>query len=114
MGPDLTSVGRQRSFEYVREALVDPNATLTPGYYTIRVTTRDGKQIAGVQRGFDAFSAQLMDASENFHSYARDEVAKLEREFRSLMPSYAKTLSQAELDHLLAYLTSLRGRGGSN
>jgi len=110
MGPDLSLAGRQRSLAYLKESLIAPNAALTPGYPTITVVTKDGKQIMGTQRGYDGFSAQLMDSSENFHSYLRDEVAGMKREFKSLMPSnYGKQFSSAEIDHLLVYITSLRG-----
>ncbi|MBK5290794.1 MAG: c-type cytochrome [Acidobacteriia bacterium] len=111
MGPDLTLVGRQRSLAYLREALVDPDASLTPGYNKVTIVTKDGSKITGVQKGYDAFSAQVMDAQENYHSYFREEVRSMEREFKSMMPGYGKSLTPRELDDLLVYLTSLRGQG---
>jgi cytochrome c oxidase cbb3-type subunit III len=109
MGPDLTLTGRRRSAAYLRESIVSPDADLTPGAYTIKVTTRDGKKLSGVQKGFDTFSAQFMDASENFYSFSKDEVTSMNRELRSLMPSgYAKLFSPAEIDDLVAWLTTLR------
>ncbi len=108
MGPDLSKAGRQRSLSYLRQSIIAPNDEITPGYATITVVTRDGKRITGTQRGFDNFSAQLMDVNENFHSFLRSEVASVSREFRSLMPSYGGTLSSAELDNLLAYLASMQ------
>ena len=85
-----------------------PNDDLTPGYNTITVVTRDGKKIVGVQRGFDNFSAQLMDAQENYYSFLKSEASSVKREFRSLMPDgYGKMFTKAELDDLVAYLTSL-------
>jgi hypothetical protein len=63
-----------------------------------------------VQRGYDNFSAQLMDMSEKFHSFQRSDVRSVKREYRSLMPDgYGRTFSEAEMDDLLAYLVSLRG-----
>jgi putative heme-binding domain-containing protein len=108
MGPDLTRVGRSRSLQYLRESVISPNADLTPGYNTITVVTRDGKKIVGVQRGFDNFSAQLMDAQENYHSFLKSDVTSVKREFRSLMPDgYGKMFAKAELEDLVAYLTRL-------
>lgn len=111
IAPDLTLVGRTRSVEYLKEALVAPNASITPGYNTITIVTKEGKKIAGVQRNYDAFSAQVMDAQENYHSFFRDEVRSMERSLESMMPSYAATLSPRELDDMLAFLASLRGKG---
>jgi putative heme-binding domain-containing protein len=106
MGPNLSAVGRTRSPSYMRTALVDPNATLTPGFATITVVTKDGKTIKGTQRGYSNFSAQLMDVSGKIYSFERDEVKSMERSYDSLMPSY-KNLSETEVDNLLAYLGSL-------
>jgi cytochrome c oxidase cbb3-type subunit III len=107
LGPELTRVGRSRGAQYLRESLISPSASLTPGYDTITVVTRDGKKISGVQRGFDNFSAQLMDSQDNYYSFLKSEVASIEREDRSLMPEYGTALSPAELDDLVAFLSSL-------
>ena len=108
MGPDLTRIGRTRSLKYLRDSVISPNDDLTPGYNTITVVTRAGKKIVGVQRGFDNFSAQLMDAQENYYSFLKSEVSSVKREFRSIMPDgYGKMFAKGELDDLIAYLTSL-------
>ena len=110
LGPDLSRVGRQRSLNYLRESIVEPSKDLTAGYFTITVVTADGKQITGVQRGYDNFSVQLMDGSEKFYSFQRSDLRSVKREYRSLMPDgYGKMLTAAELDNLVAYLAGLRG-----
>lgn len=108
IGPDLTRAGRQRSISYLRESVVSPDADLTPGYATITVVTRGGKKITGVERSYDNFTAQFVDLGGAFHSFARDSVRSMTREYRSLMPSdYGRLLNQRELDDLLAYLAGL-------
>jgi alcohol dehydrogenase (cytochrome c) len=115
LGPDLTSVGRKRSLAYLKESVLDPNADITPGYNTITVVTKDRKTIVGVQRGFDDFSAQLMDSAENFHSFEKSDVTSMKRAIRSLMPaSYRGLFGEKELNDLLAYLASLRGSTEEN
>ncbi len=109
VGPDLTLAGRRRSLAYLRDSITEPNKDITPGFYTIVVETRDGKKITGVQRGFDNFSAQLMDANETYYSFLKGDVNTLKREYRSMMPSYAKAFTPAELEDVVAYLYSLRG-----
>ena len=110
LGPNLTRVGRQRSLAYLRESVVSPDAEVTAGYATITVVTRDGKKITGVERGFDNFSAQLMDISGHYYSFQKDSVTSLQREYRSLMPSnYSRLFTAGELDDLLAFLARLGG-----
>jgi hypothetical protein len=63
-----------------------------------------------VQKGFDNFSAQLMDVSGKYYSFMKDEVASVKRQDRSLMPSnYERLFSTRELDDLMAYLATLGG-----
>ena len=107
LGPEVTRVGRTRSLAYLREAIVDPSADITPGYNTISVVTREGKTVTGVQRGIDNFSAQFVDVAGNFYSFRKDRVRSLKREWQSMMPSYKQSLSETEVTDLLAYLVSL-------
>jgi len=111
LAPNLTRSGRQRSLAYLRESVVAPDTDITRGYATITVVTRDGKKIVGVEKNFDNFSAQLMDASGHLYSFYKDDVASIKREYRSLMPAnYSRLFSDKELDDLLAYLASLGGQ----
>jgi putative heme-binding domain-containing protein len=108
LGPDLTRIGRGRTAQNLRESVVSPNADLTPGYHTIAVVTRDGRKIVGAERGWDNFSAQLLDSQDNYHSFLKSEVVSLERQDRSLMPDgYGKMFNKSELDDLVSYLASL-------
>jgi putative heme-binding domain-containing protein len=107
-------VGRQRSLAYLRESIVSPDADIAPGYATIRVVTRDGKSITGIEKGFDNFTAQLMDLSGKFNSFEKDQVTSAKQERRSLMPGdYAARFSEAQITNLVAYLASLRAMEGS-
>jgi hypothetical protein len=49
-----------------------------------------------------------MDAGERYQSYLREDVKSIASDpARSLMPSYANSLSAVEVNDLLAYLVSL-------
>ena len=110
VGPDLSRSGRQRSAAYLRASILTPDSDITPGYNAVTVVKRDGKKIVGVERNFDNFSAQLVDLAGKYYSFQREDVISMQREPRSLMPStYGKTLSESEVNDLLAYLHSLRG-----
>ena len=109
LGPELTRIGRSRSLDYLREALVAPDDEITAGYRTVEVITLAGEKIAGVEKSLTNFSAVLMDAGEKLHSFDRTELSSSERTTRSLMPSYEASLTGARLDDMLAYLRSLRG-----
>jgi putative heme-binding domain-containing protein len=111
IGPDLSRAGRQRSIAYLRESIVDPNRDITPGYNSVVVVTKAGKKITGVEQAFDNFSARLVDLAGQVHSFQKEEVTSMKREFRSLMPdSYRSAFPANELDDLVAYLARLDGK----
>lgn len=109
IGPDLTRVGRQRSYAYLRASILTPDADITPGYNTVTVVKRDGTKIQGIEKSYDTFSAQLVDLSGKYYSFLREDVMSMTREPKSLMPPYSKQFSEAEINDLLAYLIGLRG-----
>jgi len=109
-GPDLSRVGRQRSYAYLRASILDPSADITPGYGAVSVVLRDGKKILGLERGLDNFTVQVMDLAGNFYSFDKSAVSSVKRERRSLMPdNYGKIFTAAEVDDIVSYLSSLRG-----
>ena len=112
-GPALTRIGRSRSAEYLRDALLDPQKDLPEGYFVVKVVTDGGRTIRGIGLAYDDFSAQLIDSSGEIHSYLREEAESIEREFTSLMPdTYGGSLTEEQQKDLLAFMQGLRGEGG--
>ena len=110
LGPELTQIGATRGLAHLRQALVDPNASLPGGHVTVRATTRDAREIQGVRLDEDVFWLHLRDARGTRHSFRKADLVSHERQLDvSLMPSYASILSESELDDLVSYLSSLRG-----
>jgi cytochrome c oxidase cbb3-type subunit III len=108
-GPELTEIGARRSAAYLREALIDPSASAPEGFLVVSVITRAGRSIRGLRVNEDSFTIQLRDDEDRFHSFRKNELKDLKKEFGvSTMPSY-KTMAAAELDDLVAYLASLGG-----
>lgn len=119
-GPDLTAVGARRGASHLREAIVDPTASLPRGltamprdfvdYLVVRVVDAEGSQVRGMRMNEDTYTLQIKDARGVLHSFYKPDLRELEREFdRSLMQSYADRLSDEEIEDLVAYLASLTG-----
>jgi cytochrome c oxidase cbb3-type subunit 3 len=107
-GPELTRVGAGRSYEYLKQALLDPSADIAPGAEAITATTLDGTRVVGIRINEDTFTLQLRDSSQRFIMLEKSELKSVTHETNSLMPTYA-TLSKADLEDLLAYLSTLHG-----
>jgi putative heme-binding domain-containing protein len=121
LGPPLTEIGALRGPQYLRQAIVEPAATLPTGtlrvpgpgyseYLPVRVVMKDGSEVRGIRLNEDVFTIQLRDLSGRFHSIRKSSAELIRKESNtSVMPSFAGRVSEAELDDLVAYLSSLGG-----
>lgn len=110
-GPELSEIGARRSGEYLRESLVKPGAAAPEYFLWVEVVTPDGTAIRGIRVNEDSFTIQLKDANSVFYSFRKSALKDLRKlSNQSPMPSYENTLSAGELDDLVAYLASLRGK----
>jgi len=110
LGPELTSIGSRRGAAHLREAVVKPEATHSPGYLVVRAARTSGPEIRGIRLNEDVFWIHIRDASGAVHALQKSELSSLDRELdASLMPSYASRVSGSDLEDLVAYLTTLRG-----
>jgi putative heme-binding domain-containing protein len=108
MGPDLSWIGILRTPESLRRSVVDPGEQISRRYFTLVVETKDGKKHEGLTLNEDDTSIQMRDTEGELKSFRKDELKALRKEQRSLMPAFGKQLSAAEVNHLVAYLRTLR------
>ena len=107
-GPDLSEVGRQLDPDELRTALVAPDDEVAPRWWTLRVTTADGSVVEGLRMGEDTFAMRLMDENEDLWSFSKSGVRSYERDTSSSMPAAGDSLTDSQLDDLIANLYSLR------
>ena len=110
LGPDLSRIGTARARAALARQIRGNVADFRTGYQPVTLTTPEGHQIRGVKKNEDLFSVQIMDTSERIQGYLREDMRTVTNDKQSAMPSFgSERLSDAELDDLLAYLTSLQG-----
>jgi alcohol dehydrogenase (cytochrome c) len=120
LGPDLSSIGRDRTAAEIERALSDPGgATDTSAsgagpnvrsdsagsYRAVTVRLRDGRAIRGLAKNESAFDLQLLGVDGELHLLQKPQVAEVIRE-KSLMPKIEA--SATEKRDLIAYLTRLK------
>ncbi len=105
---DLSSYGRSRPVEEIRDAIVKPNQPSNAPHGTVTIATRAGQTVTGVLRNEDNFSLQLQSLDGAFHLLMKSDVASIKRDLNSLMPAdYGSTLSAGELNDLVSFLMSV-------
>jgi len=109
VAPDLSDVGSNRSAGALMRSLTEPSSQMMPINRPIRAVTKDGTVINGRRLNEDTYSVQLFDERERLVSLTKSDLREYTILTVSPMPSY-KTLTEAELADLVAYLLSLKGR----
>jgi len=106
VGPDLSNIGGERTLAEIRDALTEARRQIPPGYQPVEVVTADKRHFSGILKNENNFSLQLLDSDEHLQLFTRAELREVRYKNSSLMPAnYDKTLSPAELQDLLAYLS---------
>jgi PQQ-dependent dehydrogenase (methanol/ethanol family) len=120
VGPDLSTAGRLSAQALLQKILrpAEPIATgrgAPPPPQVVVARTKDGRELRGVRRNEDTFTAQILDASGTLHLIDKTTLAAYRVERASMMPSdYGARLSAAEVDQVVAYLGTLKARSVSS
>lgn len=108
LGPDLSLVGARLDPDELKNSLTDPDEEVDPRWWTVRVTQRDGSVVEGLRMSEDTFGLRIIDDNANLWSFHKNDIESFQQERTSTMPGYAQTMTEIEIDHLVAYLFSLR------
>jgi putative heme-binding domain-containing protein len=109
LAPELSDVGAARTPGSLQRTLLDPTSSMMPINRPVRIVTRDGRTIRGRRLNEDTYSVQLITDQERLLSVTKADVREYEVGKVSPMPSYATSLTSAELSDVIAYLLSLKG-----
>jgi putative heme-binding domain-containing protein len=110
-GPELTDVGARRGSSRLRETLQNPSKTIPEDFLFLEATTSSGQTIRGIRLNEDTFSIQLKDQQGRFHSFRKSKLRDLKKlRGETPMPAYGSVLSASELDDLINFLASQKGK----
>ncbi len=121
VGPDLSAAGLM-SAQQIHAKIVDPNQAqggggpqrgrgrFQPRPSTVMATLKNGTKYTGILKGQDSLSVQMIDTAGKYRSLDKTQLASFKVEPKSLMPDdYAKRLTAADIDNVVAYLKTLNG-----
>ena len=104
VGPDLSSIGKEKDREYLLEAIVAPNAKIAKGFEPVIAVMDSGKVYAGTKRSDEGTTLELMLADGTVISLAKDEIDELAKGQSAMPADLIKHLSLADLRDLVEYL----------
>ena len=107
IGPDLSDIALTLTVNEIRDALLNPDARIAPGYGVVSVRLRNGRTLRGFARSRSSFDLAIQDLTGAFHTLSLDDVASITDEKTSHMT--AVKASADELRDVIAYLSRLTG-----
>jgi len=112
-GPKLTEIGAKLGKEALIAAIVDPSGGVSFGYEAWRITRRDGEELLGLVASETEDELLLRQSGGSAVAVRKTDIVSREKQSVSLMPSgLHEHLSLEEFTDLIAYLASLKSRGG--
>jgi PQQ-dependent dehydrogenase (methanol/ethanol family) len=102
LGPDLSSIGNERTASEIREAIVSPDKSQRRGYETIEIRLPSNKLVRGAKKNEDTFSIQMMNQEEHLQMFLKRDLQEIKTPRTSLMPVIP--LAANDLDNVIAFL----------
>lgn len=107
VGPNLTTIGKDKSREYLLESIVHPNAQIAKGFETTTMITDRGRIIAGIVQEENDEEVTLMKPDGELVRIPKDTIDQ-RATGQSAMPELAKFLSKRDLRDIVEYLATLK------
>lgn len=105
-GPFMGQIGSIMNRKQIAEAILKPSASISQGFATVKVTTKDGKTLMGFVTSESADRIVLRDITGTPHPINTKDIQKREELKTSMMPEgMANSLSYEEFASLITFLS---------
>ncbi|MCA9160662.1 MAG: c-type cytochrome, partial [Planctomycetales bacterium] len=109
VGPDLTTIGLNRSADDLLESILFPSATIVRDYDPYKIMTVDGRVLSVIIVGETQAAIEVQQASGEKLKLPRDDIEQIVPSEVSIMPAgLEEVLSEADLLDVVTYLQSLK------
>jgi len=109
VGPDLTTIGANRSATDLLESIVFPSASIVRDYSTYQVLTLNGRVFSGILVSESSEAIQLQQASGKSVRILQSDIERIDPGSVSIMPAgLEQALTEDELVDIVKYLQSLK------
>ena len=108
-GPNLDGVGDKYSKSELIQQVLEPSATIKPGFEQASIVTTDGRLLTGRLERSTKLGVRLIDTKGKQLNLDTDQIEEIQFSDRSLMPeNVVAAISRQQFADLIAYLQSLR------
>jgi len=104
IGPDLTGTDRKNT-DFMLANIVNPSGYIRAEYVSFTVETKDGQIVSGLMAESTPGTVTLLDATNQRHVIAREQIRELKESQTSLMPEgLLESLQPQQVMDLFSYL----------
>ena len=105
-GPFMGQIGAIMNRKQIAESILKPNASISQGFATVKITTKDNKTLMGFVTAQSADRVVLRDITGTPHTINTKDIKKREELKTSIMPTgLANSLSYEEFASLITFLS---------
>ena len=105
IGPDLTTIGANRSASDLLESIVLPSASIVRDYGTFTVLTDEGKTVAGLLSSETVNHVVIQQSTGELVTIDRESIETMQQNSVSIMPNgLDEALSEQDLADVVSYL----------
>ncbi|OJY88166.1 MAG: heme-binding protein [Sphingobacteriales bacterium 40-81] len=109
-GPFMGQIGSIMSRKQIAESILKPNASISQGFSSVAITTKDGKSVMGFVTGESSDKLTLRDITGAVHNINTKDIKSREELKTSIMPpGLANSLSYEEFASLITFLYQQKG-----
>ena len=103
----MGQVGAVLTREQIAESILKPNASISQGFATVSVETKDGKALVGFITAQTADKVEMRDIAGQVHTVKVANIKSKHELETSMMPAgLANSLTMEDFASLIAYLAS--------
>ncbi|MCH2207237.1 MAG: HEAT repeat domain-containing protein [Lentisphaerales bacterium] len=107
VGPDLSTLAKDRDRRYILESIVDPGAAVAPGFGMITMSLKDGKSVGGTFMKETKTEIHVKDPAGKISKYKKTDIASKTKPISGMPPMHF-LLKPMEIRDLTAYLATLK------
>ena len=109
VGPDLSAIGT-KGVKHIQESIIDPSTTITKGFESFKITTKDNNMIVGLKKGEDGEGVEILTAKGEVVKVSKSNIAEIVQETKSLMPEELREyITVKDYQDIVAYMLLQKG-----
>ena len=108
VGPVLDGIGSRKDRRYILESIVYPNAQIAPGFETVILKLKDGRNVIAVVKKESDTELDLIDANSHEIKVMKSDIVSRQKGQSAMPEGLVKLLSKHDLRNLVEYLAELK------